>query len=156
MTREMELLGVEEVETRVFLRDLGVIRPTQPLIRAVQDVTHGIPLFIEGIVPHLVQSGALYARRGGLSTRRGAVDTLGLPRHMVDAIAVRMQALPDASYPILSLAACLGGTFFAEELQSVGQADTVAMRDAIEAGLSHGILRHLTCLIYAIDVNPQK
>ncbi len=141
MTREMELLGIDEVETRALLRALGVVRPTRQLVRAVYEATHGIPLFIEEMIPHLMQSGALYTRSGSLATRRSAVDTLQLPTHIADAIAVRIQALPEICDPILSLAACLGERFSIEQLQSIGQANTLTIRDAIEAGIAHGVLR---------------
>ncbi len=96
IVREVELPGIDEAETRALLQGLGVIRPTQQLVCAVQEATHGIPLFVEEMMPHLIQSGALYARRGYLATRRGAVDTLQLPPNIADAIAVRIQALPQA------------------------------------------------------------
>lgn len=64
IVRESTLTGLDESDTRVLLRELGVRQPTQQLISMVQDATHGIPLFIEEVVHHLVQSKALYTRGG--------------------------------------------------------------------------------------------
>ncbi len=141
MTREMELPGIDEGDTRALLRELGVARPTQQLVRTVHEATHGIPLFIEEMIPHLVACGALYTRRGYLATRRGAVDTLQLPPNIAEAIAMRIQTLPQTCLPILSLAACLGERFSTEHLEHIGPASTVAIRKAMDIGISHGMLR---------------
>ncbi len=141
VVREMVLLGIDETATRVLLSDLGVARPTQQLVHVVQEATNGIPLFVEEMVLHLIQSGVLYRRRGFLSTRRGGVDTRQLPPSMADAIAIRIQTLPTTYAPILSLAACLGERFSTEQLQSVGEVDAQIIREAIDAGVSHGVLR---------------
>ena len=140
MVRAIELDGVDEADTRVLLRELGVRQPTQQLVSSIHEATHGIPLFIEEIVPHLIQSGAVYAQGGDLFTRPCAVDTLELPPNLSDAIAVRLQSLPASSYPILTLAACLGETFSIEHLQSVSQVDAETIRDVLEVGIEHGVL----------------
>ncbi len=140
MSRETELAGLNETETCALLRDLGVMRPTRQLVRAIQDTTHGAPLFIEELVPFLIQKGALYARAGAYSTRRRAIETLDLPRTIADAIAARLTSFPERCDPILTVAACLGERFSADRLQRVVPTDPSGIWDVIEVGIESGVL----------------
>ncbi len=140
ITRDLMLPGLDESETRVLLRELGVRQPTQQLVSMVQETTHGIPLFIEDVVHHLVQSGALYARRGYLSTRRFALETIEWPSDLSDAMARRIEVLPPAQQQRLALAACLGDAFTQPRLESLSQDDDTAVAASVAAGITHGIL----------------
>lgn len=141
MVREIEVPGLDEDETRALLRELGVRRPTQQLVRAVWESTHGIPLFVEEMVHQLMRRGALYMRGDSLSVRRRTLETLELPPNISDAIAVRLQSLPAVHHPVFTLAACLGETFAVDQLQAIGQMDSETIREAVEAGVAHGVLR---------------
>ncbi len=140
IAREIEVPGLDEAETRILLRELGIRRPTQQLVRAVWEATQGIPLFIEEAVHHLLRSGALYTRGGYLAVRRRNLETLELPPSLSDAIAVRMQSLPGFCLPVLTLAACLGETFSIDRLQVMGQTDAAVIQEVVEAGVEHGFL----------------
>ncbi len=140
LTQEMDLSGLDEADTRRLLQDLGVRRPTQQLVSAVQEATQGIPLYIEEVVHHLRHSGALYTRSGYLSVRHRALETLQLPPSIAEAIAERIDGLGAAGLGVLTLAACLGDTFSVDRLGMIGEADEAAIRGAIEAGVEHGVL----------------
>ncbi len=134
--------GLDEAETRALLWELGVRQPTQQLVRAVWETTHGIPLFVEEMVYQLMQRGALYSQGVYLSVRRHALDTLDMPSSISDAIAVRVQALSLVHQRVLTLAACWGESFSLKQLQAIGQVDEVVIREAVEAGMETGIVRH--------------
>lgn len=144
VVREIEVPGLNEAETRAMLRELGVRQPAQQLVRAVWETTHGIPLFVEEVVNQLMRRGALYTQSGSLLVRHRALEALTLPPSLSDAIAVRVQALSPVHQRVFTLAACLGEAFTIEQLQAIGQVGDVVIQEAIEAGVTHGVLRHET------------
>ena len=93
-TQGLTLSGLDETETRVLLRALSIRKPTQQLVRMVLETTHGIPLYIEEMVHHLIQRGALYTRGGYLSTRRQALETIAWPADPAEAMACHLDMLP--------------------------------------------------------------
>lgn len=106
----------------------------------VQETTHGVPLFIEEVVHHLVQNRALYTRGGYLSTRRGALETIEWPADLSDAMARRIEVLSAAQQHRLGLAACFGDAFTRQQLDRLDQAGRAAVGESIAAGLTHGVL----------------
>ncbi len=136
----LELTGLEEAETRELLQQLGVARPTQHLVRTIQDSTHGIPLFIEQVVHHAVATGALYERGGYLSVSPSAVETWRLPQTISDAIAERIAFLPADCLGILTLASLLGDPFSVEPLMMLAQGDLETIQNALDTGMVHGVI----------------
>ncbi|WP_089941203.1 ATP-binding protein [Candidatus Entotheonella palauensis] len=142
IVREIEVPGLDEAETRAMLRELGLRQPAQQLVRAVWETTHGIPLFVEEVVNQLIRRGALYMRGGALSVHHHALETLNLPPSMSDAIAGRVQTLSPVHQRVFTLAACLGEGFTIDQLEAIGQVGAVVLREAVEAGVTHGVLRN--------------
>ncbi|WP_179131506.1 ATP-binding protein [Candidatus Entotheonella palauensis] len=140
IVRETTLSGLDETDTRVLLRELGVRQPTQQLLSLVQETTHGVPLFIEEVVHHLVQTRALYTRGGYLSTRRAALETIEWPADLSDAMARRIEVLSPAQQQVLALAACWGDSFTRQQFDLLHQDDGAAAGESVAAGLTHGIL----------------
>lgn len=140
IVHSLELPGLEEAETRELLQQLGVARPTQHLVRTLQDQTHGIPLFIEQAVHHAISTGTLYERAGYLSVHQDAVATWRLPQTISDAIAERIASLPVDCLGVLTLASLLGDPFSVEHLMMLTQGDQGTIRSALDTGMVHGVI----------------
>jgi len=140
VVHDLELTGLEESETRELLQSLGVARPTQQMVSAVHNVTHGIPLFIEQAVHHAVSTGALYAQGGYLLVRQSAMKTWRLPQTISDVLADRIASLPDDCLDGLTLASLLGDSFSVDHLVLLGQDDLAMINATLEAGIEHGIV----------------
>lgn len=140
ITHPLALSGLEESETRVFLQHLGVERPTQQLVQAIQQTTHGIPLFIQEAVHHAHRVGALYTQHGYLAVRQQAVATLQLPRDISSAMTGRIDTLPAACQAILMQATLLGDAFSTDRLGIFDQTDRARAEAALETASQHGVL----------------
>ncbi len=140
LVQTLTLAGLDDVETRDLLRELGVRRPTQQLVQAVHEATQGVPLFIEEALRYLVRKGALYEQGGSLSLRTGSLPAIEFPPELVDAIFDRLQSLPLTCQFPLTLASLLGETFQADVLQMIVTQSPQELADAIEDGIEYGVL----------------
>lgn len=140
VARSLKLTGLDEAETREFLRALGVRRPTQQLVQTILETTQGVPLFIEEAVGYLIRQGALIEQDGTLSIRTGALLSVELPQDLTNAISGRLQALPPACQFPLTLAALLGETFNTDVLEAILVLDREELEAAIETAIEYGVV----------------
>ncbi len=141
IVHKLELSGLEEPETRELLQSLGVTRPTQQLVRAIHEATHGIPLFIQAAVHHAQRTGALYTRGGYLAVREHAVATLELPRDISDTIAARIASLPADCQEFLTLASLLGNVISPERLAILEQYSRPVTEAVLTTAIEQNVLR---------------
>ena len=140
VARSWTLTGLDERETRVFLQELGVKRPTQQLMQAIHGTTQGIPLFIEEAFHFLIRHGALDKQDGDWHVRTGALPSIELPQDLSHAISGRLQSLPPACLFPLMLAALLGETFDTAVLQALITLDAQDLQESLEASIEDGVL----------------
>jgi predicted ATPase len=85
-------------------------------VRAVLRETEGNPFFIEEVLRHLVESGALYRDDGRWVTDPKAVVGMGVPENVRDVIGRRLSRLSETAHRVLTAAAFLGREFEFEVL----------------------------------------
>ncbi|TET51956.1 MAG: adenylate/guanylate cyclase domain-containing protein, partial [Anaerolineales bacterium] len=73
------------------------------LIEAVHELTEGNPFFIEEVLRHLVETGAIYKRDGGWTTHL-TVDEMGIPEGVREVIDQRLSRLSEECNSILTIA----------------------------------------------------
>ncbi len=138
--RSMVLPGLNEYELRHFLSSLGIPQPSQQLINDIDDITQGIPLFIQEIVHHLMQRGELQERGGYLIAVHTSLAAIQLPKNVKDAFAIRLQTLSEDCRRILTIASVLGERFTLDRLKTVCSEDENRLLDVLEEGLSQHVL----------------
>jgi tetratricopeptide (TPR) repeat protein len=136
----LDMPGLDEAEIRALLQGLGLMRPSQQLVTTISTATHGNPFFIQEVVHHMQQRGALQERGGYLVTSAAAAD-LQLPEHIMTALAARTQELSDAAQRLLTLAAFLGDDFSPQVLSAVSGTNEEGVLDVLDEGMQQQLLQ---------------
>ena len=109
-------------------------------VRAVLRETEGNPFFIEEVLHHLVESGALYRDDGRWVTDPKAVAGMGVPENVRDVIGRRLSRLSETAHRVLTAAAFLGREFEFEVLGRMSELGEELMVPAVEEALSHRLV----------------
>jgi tetratricopeptide (TPR) repeat protein len=104
------------------------------LAAAVHRETEGNPFFIESVLQHLTESGAIY-QRDGKWVSDVSVDEMGIPEGVRDAIGRRLSRLSESCNRALSDAAVLGRAFGFEALKQMSGIDDDTLLDAVEESI---------------------
>jgi tetratricopeptide (TPR) repeat protein len=139
LCQPLDLAGLDEAEMRELVQGLGLERPSHQLVATIAAATQGNPLFVQEVVHHLRQQGALQQRGGSMVTTVAPTD-LQLPRHVVGALVARTRNLSTDCQRLLTLAACLGGHFSLRVLSAVSGTGEEAVLDVLDEGLRQRLL----------------
>jgi class 3 adenylate cyclase len=107
---------------------------------AVHRETEGNPFFIESVLAHLAETGAVYEKDGRWVTDAKSVDEMGIPEGVRDAIGRRLSMLSDGTNRALSDAAVLGREFGFETLREMSGLDDDALLEAIEEAIDRQLV----------------
>jgi hypothetical protein len=106
------------------------------LARAIHRETEGNPFFIEEVVRHLVETGALYRREGRWESEAHSPEDLGIPEGIRHVLGRRLSRLAEATNQVLGQAAVLGREFDFAVLGRMARLDDEALLGAVEEALS--------------------
>ena len=104
----LEGLSREEVEALVAAW-AGQRAPVE-LTSLLWEETEGHPFFVQEVLRHLLETGAIYERRGQLRTA-GSLERLGVPTSVKEVIEQRLARLDDEALELLRVAAVVGREF---------------------------------------------
>jgi hypothetical protein len=104
-------------------------------VRALHDETEGNPFFIEEIVRHLIESGAIVQREGRWTSDRSIAD-MQIPEGVREAVGRRLARLSDAANRALTQAAVLGRRFEFDVLAEMAEAGEDELLDALDEALA--------------------
>ena len=135
----VELSGLSEPEMHQLLRALGLARPSQQLASTISQATGGNPLFIQEVLHHLVNQGALQERAGYLMTTVSP-SAVRLPEHLTTAIADHAKGLSENCRKALLLASFLGDSFQLEILSAVSEKNEDELLDIVEEAMGQRLL----------------
>jgi tetratricopeptide (TPR) repeat protein len=133
------LPGLDESEMYELIRGLGLARPSHQLVATMHAATQGNPLFVQEMVHHLRQQGALQ-ERGGYVVATSSPTDLQLPEQVTGVIAARAQGLSKNAQHILTLASFLGEHFSLRILSAVSRMGEEEVLDLLEAGIRQHVL----------------
>jgi len=123
------LRGLEPVAVAELIGALGDETPTAELADVISDGTDGNPYFIEEVLVHLRETGALH-EGNELGSWRGPLDAIGIPDGVREVVGQRLARLGPACRTVLGVAAVCGRTF---QLDVVARAGGVPLADALDA-----------------------
>src|SRR5262249_20500160 len=120
----------------------GWIGPEAPneLPAALHDETEGNPFFVEEVLRHLLEVGAL-ERRDGRWTAERPVSRMGLPEGVREVIDGRLARLGDDAGRLLGAAAVIGRSFRLDVLEDLGMAPPDRALEALETAVAAGLVR---------------
>ena len=114
-------------------------RPPAGLVAMIGRATDRNPFFVEELLHHLVETGAIDPRTGRWPAA-AAIGDLGIPEGVRQVLAQRLARLPAPTVELLQVAAVLGREFeFTLLSQMIGWEDTPVI-DALEEALRAGVL----------------
>ncbi|MBI4338432.1 MAG: DUF2791 family P-loop domain-containing protein [Chloroflexi bacterium] len=134
----MPLHRLEAAQVREMVRHALGQEPSEQLASLLYDRTQGNPFFVEELVRHLVETGALTQGEHGWDVR----ETPGL--QMPDSVKVlveeKLERLSEGTRTMLAMASVIGGEFDLALLQEVTGLDDDALLTAVEEALDARIL----------------
>ena len=110
------------------------------VIDAIHRHTEGNPFFLEEILRHLIETGAISSVAGSWVVERGAVEALSVPRGVRDLLENRLSRLSDRCREVLTLASVLGRQFDFTSLGHMAEMDEDALLDVVEEALEAQVL----------------
>jgi class 3 adenylate cyclase len=135
--------GLDQRGLAAMLADRAGHDAPDAFVRVVYDETEGNPFFIEEVLAHLVETGAI-VQRDGEWTSDLAADALGLPEGVRDVVGRRLSLLSEQANELLTVAAIAGREFDLATLLGAGAFARDDAIDAIDAALGRGLLTEVT------------
>ncbi len=121
----------------------SIFQARQPVSDELRDViyteTEGNPFFVEEILKHLVEAGALYMEDG--RWQRKEIAEIDVPRSIREVIGRRLEQVSEPCQRVLTLAAVIGRRFKFEVLQPVGELGEEELLNALEEATQVQLVR---------------
>ncbi len=112
----------------------SILQARQPVSDELRDLiyteTEGNPFFVEEVLKHLVEAGALYIEDG--RWQRKEIADIDVPRSIREVIGRRLEQVSEPCQRVLTLAAVIGRRFKFEVLQPVGELGEEELLNALE------------------------
>jgi class 3 adenylate cyclase/tetratricopeptide (TPR) repeat protein len=116
LVERLGLEGLSEEEVGALIAAWGRQVPPAQLVRAIWSNTEGHPFFVQELLRHLVEMGAIYERGGRLKSN---IERIGIPEGIRDVIQSRLGRLDEATRRVLSVGAVIGREFSVDLLERV-------------------------------------
>jgi eukaryotic-like serine/threonine-protein kinase len=132
------LRGFSEKEVRTLLETLAqheLGRNGPELVAAIHRETEGNPFFIEEILRHLIETGALTRHDGRWVVGAPSVADMGIPEGIREVLGRRLSRLSEECNRVLAHAAVLGREFDFAVLGRMARLDGDALLGAVEEAL---------------------
>jgi hypothetical protein len=133
------LRGLDRADLTALVASRAQQDPPAALVEALHTETEGNPFFVEEVLRHLVETGAL-RREGGRWTGE-PVSALGIPESVRDVVGRRLSRLSDAANRALGVAAVVGRDFDTALIEAAGGPSGDALLDALDEALRARLLR---------------
>jgi predicted ATPase len=144
LCQRMLLHGFSESEVRELIQAISQQEigegSGEAFVRAILRETEGNPFFIEEVLRHLVESGALYRSDERWVTDPRAISEMKVPEDVRDVIGRRLARLSESGNRVLEAAAVLGREFEFEVLSLMSGLGMDAMVTAVEEALSRRLV----------------
>jgi class 3 adenylate cyclase len=114
------------------------------LAHAVYRETDGNPFFVDELLRHLSETGAIFQDESGRWVADGDVDNIGLPASVREVIGARTGRLGVAAERVLSLAAVIGRDFDLEVLERATKLSEDELLAILDAAASAALVRELS------------
>src|SRR5205823_3284921 len=110
------------------------------LVHAVYRETDGNPFFVEALLRHLAETGAVYIDEDGRWVPRADLDEAGLPDSVREVIGRRVARLGELCRRVLTVAAVIGQEFDLETVVAATSLPEDEVLDALETAEPAGLV----------------
>jgi class 3 adenylate cyclase len=140
----VRLSGFSEPEVREMLESIAEHPLEMPneiaLVQVVHRETEGNPYFIEEVIRHLLETGALSSEQADWVSDPKIIETLAIPDGVRDVIRRRLARLSAESRHVLSIAAVIGREFRLDVLARVSELPADQILELLDRALSAGVI----------------
>ena len=127
----VRLAGLDAGEVGTLLAARAQHEAPEAFVRLVHAETEGNPFFVEEVLRHLVETGALSQQDGRWTSNRSLAE-LGIPEGIREVVGRRLSRLSEAANETLRVAAVLGREFDAATVAAAQGVPTAAVLDALD------------------------
>jgi eukaryotic-like serine/threonine-protein kinase len=113
------LKGLNEKSVQELIEQIAGVEPPASLVRAIQANAEGNPLYVTEVVGMLAEQGQLATGAAGRAATKESWD-LRVPEGVRGVVGRRLRQLSEGSIAALSLAAVVGRSFTARQLDALG------------------------------------
>jgi hypothetical protein len=138
--------GLDDAGLGALLADRAGHDAPEAFVRLLSEGTDGNPFFVEEVLAHLVETGAI-VHRDGMWTTDLAPGEIGLPEGVRDVVGRRLSRLSDQANDLLAVAAIVGREFDLATVIAAGGVERDAALDVVEVALSRGLVVEVPNLI---------
>ena len=136
------LHGLDESGVAALLGAWAGHDPPPEFVHAVFAETEGNPFFVNEVVQHLAETGAIYQRDGKWVTDL-SIDQLGIPEGVREVVGRRLARLGDDATPVLNAAAIAGREFDAAIVADASGVDEGTTLDLLDRAIAGGLVHEL-------------
>ena len=131
----LPLAGLDETDVGVLISAQSGHEAELEFARAIHGETEGNPFFVESMIRHLVDSGAIYEKDGRWASDL-PVKELGIPEGLKDVIRQRLARLAGPTSRMLSLASISGRDFNLDVVERVGDLSGDELLEAVDEAVA--------------------
>jgi class 3 adenylate cyclase/tetratricopeptide (TPR) repeat protein len=135
----LPLKGLDEDEVAALVRAWAGEEGRPAFVRAVFAETEGNPFFIEEVLRHLAESGAIY-QKGGFWTSDLTIEEMAIPDGVRETIGRRLRRLSEPTYRLLSIASVIGRKFQIDVLERLSDLGGDTLLEALEEAVAAQII----------------
>ena len=125
------LRGLAPDDVSALVASRGQQEPPAEFVAALHGETDGNPFFVEEVLRHLTETGAL-RREDGRWTSDRSIEELGIPEGVREVVGRRLSRLSETANQALGVAAVIGREFDAALIEAVGGPSGDALLDALD------------------------
>ncbi len=125
------LRGLAPDDVSALMASRGQQEPPAEFVAALHAETDGNPFFVEEVLRHLVETGAL-RREGDRWTSDRRIEELGIPEGVREVVGRRLSRLSETANQALGVAAAIGREFDAALIEAAGGPTGDALLDALD------------------------
>ncbi len=125
------LRGLAPEDVSALVSSRGQQEPPAEFVAALHAETDGNPFFVEEVLRHLVETGAL-RREAGRWTSDRPIEELGIPEGVREVVGRRLSRLSEIANQALGVAAVIGREFDAALIEAAGGPSGDALLDALD------------------------
>ena len=136
-------LGVDDVTSMLASCDVEIDDAARALATNLFRETDGNPFFIQEVLRHLIETGAI-ATNDGVLRVASSTHGVSLPGSLIDVMAARLARLGEEAIRILSIAAVMGREFTLDLLASVSGSPRASVLDVLDDATAASLVREST------------
>jgi len=126
------LRGLVPADVSALVASRGQQEPPAEFVAALHAETDGNPFFVEEVLRHLIETGALRRQEDGRWTSDRPIEELGIPEGVREVVGRRLSRLSETANQALGVAAVIGREFDAALIEAAGGPSGDALLDALD------------------------